>query len=207
MDISEALEDLAINANDIYDPNFRPSETDIERWQTLFGYSSDEATERIKTQKANGSHVGLTNSQWDMIKSDKEAQGFDRDSYEHWIEKQRQAATHHKESFPGPPSDPRAGNTIYLIKLDGILDSAQKIQEIASLQRLPRLHEGTSENNERAVFCRIDGETLHVIKSYLRQHDPAFQPTVARLTIARKELSSDSIYPTLGQDTTLPHLR
>ncbi|KAL9581922.1 MAG: hypothetical protein Q9212_003597, partial [Teloschistes hypoglaucus] len=86
MDISEALEDLVANAPDIYDETFQSSADSIQRWQTLFNYTPSEAAERIKSQKLNGSHLTLTASQWEMIKSEKEAQGHDRDSYEHWIE-------------------------------------------------------------------------------------------------------------------------
>ena len=58
-----------------------------------------------------------------------------------------------------------------------------------------------------ALFCKIDGKTKQSIKDWLSQQKSTFKPTFFRLSKAKKDLDSNSIYLTLGLDSTLPQHR
>ena len=97
MDLFEELESMAVNKADDYDAEFEPSEDEIQRWQTLFAYSYSEAVEQIKNQKSDYSRYRVSTDHWDLVKSEKEAQGYSRDAYEHWIQMGGQSASFHGE--------------------------------------------------------------------------------------------------------------
>ncbi|KAL9577720.1 MAG: hypothetical protein Q9203_007356, partial [Teloschistes exilis] len=188
MDISEALEDMVATAPDIYDQTFQPSDDSIKRRQTLFNYTPLEAAEYIKDRKLIGSHLNLTSLPMgdDPIRK--------------------------RSPRPRPRLlrilDRNLLTAIYLVRLTPLLPTASKIQEIAHLPDLPATHAGTSDTDSPALFCRIDGPTLHALRTWLLNYDPSHHNlTTVRLTLVAKDLSPDSIYPTLGHDATLPHHR
>ena len=53
MDLFEELENVATNATGHQDADDEPTEQEISRWQTLFGYSFSEAVTRLKSQKSD----------------------------------------------------------------------------------------------------------------------------------------------------------
>ncbi|KAG0651400.1 hypothetical protein D0Z07_1674 [Hyphodiscus hymeniophilus] len=112
-----------------------------------------------------------------------------------------------------PPStqqsmlSPSKARVIYLLKLDDPLDTSAKVQIAANLPTSPEVCRGTSDEGEY-LFCKIDGLTKSAIENWLStQNRPGFRPLFVPVGAAYKELSSDSLYPTLGKDFTLPQYR
>lgn len=175
----------------------------VSRWQRLFGYSSEEAADRIREQRE---HLRLIpEALWQSVQEAQEALGHDRESYSHWI-------------FSSPPKQNhsyRTGGTAvanadreYLLKLEEPL-SAALIQDLACLESPPKLLEGhEEEDNDVAVwFCRVDGNTKNEILLWLAEHAPGMRPTFVSISMAQKDLDSHSISPTLGVSATLPQHR
>ena len=209
MDIFEELESMAVNAADDCDVESEPSEAEIQRWQTLFAYSYSEAVEQIKNQKSDYSRYRVSNDHWDLVRSQKEAQGYSRDAYEHWIKTRCQSAlsSHGAPKHIDISSSSSQAHSSYLILLEGILSTPKSIQDAANLSETPPTVQAASETRA-AVFCKIDGTTKQSIQSWLlQQQNSAFKPTFVRLSKAKKDLDPNSRYPTLGLESTLPQHR
>ena len=199
---------MAVNATDDCDSELEPSEEQITSWQRLFGYSYPQAVEQIKNQKSDYSRYRVSNHHWDLVRSQKEAQGYSRDAYEHWIKTAGRSEHSHSQSNSIQHTDlsgPRAHSS-YLVLLDGVLNTPKSIQDAARLSEPPRTVQATSETQD-AVFCSVDGKTKRSIEIWLSQQKSTFRPTFVRLSKARKDLAPDSIYPTLGLESTLPQHR
>ena len=206
MDLFEELESMAVNAlNDNYDVESEPSEDEIVRWQNLFAYSYPEAIEQVKNQKSDYSRHRISNDHWDIVRSEKEAQGYSQDAYEHWIKTGGQSPERpgNTESIDLPMS--RAQSS-YLILLEGVLNTPKSIQDAANLPEPPHTVQAASETRD-AVFCSIDGKTRQTLEEWLSQQKSTFRPTFVRVAKAKKDLDPSSIYPTLGLESTLPQHR
>ncbi|OBT88933.1 hypothetical protein VE02_02869 [Pseudogymnoascus sp. 03VT05] len=60
----------------------------------------------------------------------------------------------------------------------------------------------------KSVFYKVDGRAKIAIENWLsKQSEHLFRPLFIPVRIAYKELSSQSLYPTLGKNTTLPQFR
>ena len=206
MDLFAELESMAVNAVDDDSVGFEPSEDEIQRWQTLFTYSYSEAVEQIKNQKGDYSRRRVSDDHWDLVRSDKEAQGFSRDAYEHWMKMGSQSTYSHGgiKHIDTPAS--QANSSSYLILLEGLLSSPKSIQDAAHLSEPPHTVQADSETRD-AVFCKIDGTIKQSIENWLLQQKSTFRPTFIRISKAKKDLDSNSIYPTLGLEPTLPQHR
>lgn len=202
MDIQEILESMAINVADSHDEEIEPSDEMVKKWQRLFGYSADEAVKYIKEQKGDLCRHRVSDDHWDLVRSTQEAEGFDRDTYEYRL-KITVGPEFNRNTDSNLVSRP---DDIYIIKLGGVLCTPDKVKEIAQLPDTPRANRGVSETGD-AVFCRITGATKQTIERWLSKYHPTFESTFVLLNFARKDLSPDSIYPTLGREATLPHHR
>ena len=69
------------------------------------------------------------------------------------------------------------------------LSTAGLIQEAAALPKLPTFAAGIGEHGQ-TQFCEIDGAAKISLLSWLAEHHPCFQPTIVRLSKAKKELCS-----------------
>ena len=196
---------MAVNVADDKDVDFEPPGEELTRWQALFAYSYPEAVEQIQTQKRDYSRYRVSDDHWDLVRSEKEAQGYSRDAYEHWIKQNGQSAFHRSESEPIDASVSRA-NSAYLIKLEGILSTPKCIQDAANLLEPPPTIQAASESQD-AVFCHIDGNIKQSIENWLSRQNSTFKPTFVRLSKAKKDLAAISIHPTLGLESTLPQHR
>jgi hypothetical protein len=94
----------------------------------------------------------------------------------------------------------------YILKLEGPLDTAAKVQEAANLQVLPAITTGIGELGE-ASFVTIDTTARNAIAVWLSKQRTSFAPTIVRVSKSSKDLSEHSMYPTLGVDTILPQYR
>jgi hypothetical protein len=102
---------------------------------------------------------------------------------------------------------PAEARALYLLKLDGLISTPQKVQVAANLTNIPESHLGSSDGGD-SVFCKVDGRAKISIENWLSmQKGPVFRPLFIPVRMAYKELSSQSLYPTLGKDTTLPQFR
>ncbi|KFZ11824.1 hypothetical protein V501_04565 [Pseudogymnoascus sp. VKM F-4519 (FW-2642)] len=102
---------------------------------------------------------------------------------------------------------PAQARAVYLLRLNGPISTPQRVQIAANLETIPESHHGSSVDGD-AVFCKVDGRTKIAIESWLsNRNGPLFRPLFIPVKIAYKELSSHSLYPTLGKDTTLPQFR
>lgn len=129
------------------------------------------------------------------------ADGYDREAYAHMLE----LGGASKKSVPTQialfSSQARA---VYLIKLKGPLDTPKKAQIAGGLMKTPDQLQGTGDDRD-ARFCQIDRTTKLAVKQWCSRQ--GHKAVFVRITKAYKELSDDSIYPTLGKDATLPQNR
>src|SRR5579862_6120003 len=79
MDLLTELESMAANIVDELE-----SET-IEKWQRLFHYTQAEATEHIKNHRGNLSRVRISDEHWEIVRSEEETRGYDREAYEYFM--------------------------------------------------------------------------------------------------------------------------
>jgi hypothetical protein len=102
-------------------------------------------------------------------------------------------------------ADRKSSNMDYLFKLsDPVTPTILALAAILPSQ--PRIIQGEGEDGI-AQFCHVSDLDIPKIKGWLAKAYPDISPIFAPINKARKALSPDSAYPTLGYDTTLPHHR
>jgi hypothetical protein len=102
-------------------------------------------------------------------------------------------------------ADRKSSNMDYLFKLsDPVTPTILALAAILPSQ--PRIIQGEGEDGI-AQFCQVSDLDIPKIKSWLAKEYPDISPVFAPINKARKALSPDSAYPTLGYDTTLPYHR
>lgn len=212
MDLLHELETMAVNIEDECNIEYtRPAEDEIARWQRLFSYSYVEALEKIINEKNNFARSRVSDDLWTLLRTDKEAQGYSREAFEHEIGSRPNNPTRihpQQPTITGGVSTSRT-DPMYLVLLSGgPFTSAQQIQTVASLPSPPSTYSATSEETgDSHLFCRITHSTKETLQSWLARENPSFAPTFIRVSQARKDLASMSLYPTLGIDSTLPQHR
>ena len=87
----DLLSELEIMANNIVGDSDAGSELElsdsvITRWQQLFYYTRAEAISRIEQHRSNFSRERVSDEHWEIVRCAKEANGYDREAYEHKIE-------------------------------------------------------------------------------------------------------------------------
>jgi hypothetical protein len=102
---------------------------------------------------------------------------------------------------------PAQARSVYLVKLEGPISTAASVQIAGSLPTVPEPYQGSSDEGNTS-FCKVTGQTKLAIENWIsKQRGPIFRPLFVPVGMAYKELSSQSLYPTLGKDTILPHFR
>lgn len=154
----------ALTAADAQIADEYPSPETIERWRHLFGYSHMEAVHLISQQRADITREQITNEHWDLVKDEKEAAGYDREAYEHSLHLpdifKTQTAT---ISTTGED-----GGLMLLFRLGGLLDTPEKVQEVAGLDEVPKVVQGMNEMG-LAKFCYVDKEAQKKLEEWLVQ--------------------------------------
>ncbi|KAF7505496.1 hypothetical protein GJ744_000743 [Endocarpon pusillum] len=199
MDLLTELENMAANALDKLDTDSNCDDQSIQRWQQLFHYTQAEAIMRIKDHRGNFSRAKISDEHWEIVHLQKEAAGYDRESYEHSLN----LATARKP-FLTETSDTRKPST-YILKLEGPLSTALEVQKAAGLRTSPTIISGTGDAGEEAKFCRVDGVAKKAIHEFLSK--TTFRAMFVLISKAVKTLSDMSIHPTLGTDSTLSQHR
>lgn len=196
------LEIMAVNARTA-DRSEEIQQVDIHRWQKLFELSAQEAHKQIVQYRNDIGRSRVSEDLWDLVREEKEALGFDRESYEFSL----YHAKARKATASFAPTNQQQRQTVYVLKLEVPLDTAEKVQAAASLLAPPEVTEGTGETGN-ATFCTVDGCTRRKIIDWIALHYPNFRPTIVRLSKSPKNLGSISIAPALGiEGTMLPHKR
>ena len=211
MDQYEELERMALNAEscDLMETDAEPCNDQIERWRKLFHYSEIDAIEKIKQQRLNLSRVTISDNHWDLVRERIEAEGFDRKSYEHSLQISglTPARLHSTDAAGTTQAKSQAFWTAsFVFKLEGILSKPQYIQRLLGTDAALDIRQGSGEDGE-ASFCRVDFSTKTAIEVELAKQRISYRPIFIRESLARKDFSGSSAYPTLGQDSTLPHHR
>jgi hypothetical protein len=99
-----------------------------------------------------------------------------------------------------PPAQSRA---TYIFKLEGPLDTLEKVQDAAGMSELPVSIEGIGEGGE-AIFCRVDGYVKHTIIKWTSAQQIKFKPTFVRVSQAEKNLSQPWVWIRLSHRAVLP---
>ena len=203
-DILQELENMVCNASsDAMSPQHESIDSaTIGRWQSLFGFSASEAEDQIIAHRANIARTRISDSLWELVE---DKAGYDREAYEFEMDfyKTHKRRLNYDESVVASEVP-----FVYLVKLEGTLESCSKVQEIAGLAQLPRLVEGVGESGDSARFCIIDRDAKDRILAWYTLTDQRHSaPVIVRLSESQKDLCSDSIAPTLGVDATFPQNR
>ncbi|KAL8652335.1 MAG: hypothetical protein Q9226_004317 [Calogaya cf. arnoldii] len=192
----EALEELAGASSTSYD---EPTREEIDRWCNLFGYVESEAPDVIKEFRLDLNRRRLTNDQWDTIKDDKEAEGHDRETYEHQLQL---SLTQSKIS-----SRPRAydDQALFVFKLGPPFADIESLQSAVGV--LATLKKGLGEEGD-VDFAHVTGAAKRAIEDWIETQSPRPpRPTFIRLSQSPKDLSNMSSHPTLGINSSLPQHR
>ena len=204
MDVVAELENMAsIAVNRLKELD--PDSEEITRWQKLFGYDFSEAEDPIRRQRQDLSHNAVSDEHWQLVRAERETEGFSKEAYEHSIA----ACT----TLRGVPEDLSYKSKVtpplkitYLLRLEGRLDKAMTVQEVLGTSTAPQVFKGVSEHRE-ASFCLLDGFAKHTLEQWLLRESIQVKPTFIRINLAGKDLSPDSIHPTVGKDATMPQFR
>lgn len=202
MDILQACEDLANNIAS-FDP-FECSGADIpkeqtQRWQDLFGFTEEEAIKELSGWRADFGRTSIPLPVWQEISQEKKALGFDKEAYEYslspqWLSRRAKA----QKTTDCSSSIKAQAESTYLVKLEGSIPNVATLQNLAGLSTPPEVKTGQGDTTES--FGVIDGQARARLLASLPKGSST---TIISISRARKDLSRDSPYPTLGLDTTL----
>ncbi|KIW88840.1 uncharacterized protein Z519_10324 [Cladophialophora bantiana CBS 173.52] len=139
------------------------SEAEVARWQRLFGYAKAEAVRRIQEDRSDHSRTRISDELWTTVRIRKEAEGYDRDTYEYSLKKVLGT---------------------FIVQLTGPLDSPEKIKDAVGSKEAPPITEDAGEYRQ-AHFWQIDVATRAKMLDWVAEHRGSFQPSIVRLTKAR----------------------
>jgi hypothetical protein len=177
--LQQELEVLAGNAfkNNLdfnADTALEPMKDTINRWQKLFNLSSDGAVDRIQEHRNNLTRTRIMDDHWEIIRSDKAAQGYDREAYEYELELQKK-----KAALPDLLPSAEDSNVTYLVELAGPLSDPNKVQRAAGMEETPAVVSGKSLEEDRPVWlCCIDGAAKNALLRWAAIEGGAFEPTI-----------------------------
>ncbi|OHF02543.1 hypothetical protein CORC01_02238 [Colletotrichum orchidophilum] len=200
MDFLDELESMAQFA--VSQPgNVEPDCDDIKRWQSLFGSYSD-AAKKIQDQRSDLARVQVSEVHWEMVRAEKQAQGYDKESYEYSCSLP-QRISHAVDK----KTKKKQKLTTYLLKLEGLFSTPEDVKIACGSSMLLPKFSGTDDEGTAASFCKVDEPTKKILLNHLSAIESTFQPTFIRYSKAEKNLSATSAHPTLGFEATLPHNR
>ncbi|KAI1744675.1 hypothetical protein F4680DRAFT_233339 [Xylaria scruposa] len=198
MEFLNELETMAHAATHQSEQPDEPHHDDIERWQSLFGISYSQAFKEIQNHRSDLSRATVSDSHWDIVRTKKEAEGFNKEAYEYAI------------SFRAPKSSAiqtTDHNQSYLLRLEGPVNNVTMVKQASRLMKAPPIFHGADDDGNSVSFCKVDATARNNIVTYLYEHEPRFQPTFVPYRMAAKDLSTISAHPTLGIDATMPQFR
>lgn len=128
-----------------------PDREDVKRWQSLFGFSCSQALKEIQDHRSDLYRPRVSGSHWDMVRAEKEAEGFDKEAYEY------------SSSFKPSKSSTfttTVHNQIYLLKLEGPIDNLEAVKLASGLKEDPPVYHGTDDDEKAATFVSTDHSHL-----------------------------------------------
>lgn len=208
MDFLAACEDLAANVAvfDVADEDSHVSGSDLSMWQALFGFSLDEASKVIRDWRADFNRLAISQAAWLLVKEAKMAEGYNKESYEYSLWRAQMVQKRLRTSQNDLVSKDEEAN--YLVKLEhGPASSADLAELMRCLPKKPKILTGLDDDGNKTQFCLLSGSQKGEFLKALFKARPFYEPTLIRASVASKDLSSTSLYPTLGVDSTLPQFR
>lgn len=208
MDFLAACENLAANvaAFDFADDDSHVSDSDLSIWQALFGFSSVEAVKAFRDWRADFTRPTISQEAWLLVKEAKMAEGFNKESYEYSLCKAQMAQQQSRASKINATAKDEEAK--YLVKLECDSPSSMvSVELIRFLPKKPNILTGLDDDGNITQFCLLSGHQKAKFLNALSKAHPFYQPTLIRTSVASKNLSSTSLYPTLGVDTILPQFR
>ncbi|KAF4442550.1 hypothetical protein F53441_11711 [Fusarium austroafricanum] len=206
MDILDILEAMA-QATTTMD-KAEVDEPAIRRWQSLFGYSSSDARQRIEEYRCSQPQIVVSDDHWNMVREKMVSQGFDREAYQYSCNTRKHSTSPRQELTKRQKRKLRA--SIFLVKLEGPLNTVGAVTQARGLPSDGgEVVFATDASGEASTFYEINGIDKMAIEGYLRAspYHSGFTSTFIRCMQARKNLSASSLYPTLGIDSTMPQHR
>ncbi|KAI1264461.1 hypothetical protein F5Y18DRAFT_82300 [Xylariaceae sp. FL1019] len=206
MDFLAECESLASNAmsNLLHIDDSDISPADIKRWQDVFGFTAKEAKNELIKWRSDTDRTALCERTWELVEEKSSQRGMDKEAYEYALASGRLRGVMERRSVSLAAVKP---NRNFLLKLDGVLATTADVQTIGSLVQKPAEYRGETEDGEQALFCIVDGAERRMIEKGLEKLESDTRPFFVPLPFAAKELSSASLYPTLGIDSTMPQHR
>ncbi|KAL2880087.1 hypothetical protein SGCOL_004471 [Colletotrichum sp. CLE4] len=142
--------------------NIKPDYDDIKRWQSLFGYTYSGAAQKIQDHRSNVARVRVSDLQWEMVRAEKEDQGYDKESYEYSYSLPKAQTSHDAEST-------------YLLKLEGPFSTPKDVKIACGTFSVPLSgFTGTNNNGAPASFCKVDGATKKTILDHFSDIESTF---------------------------------
>ncbi|PMD48245.1 hypothetical protein L207DRAFT_626998 [Hyaloscypha variabilis F] len=201
MDLSDELEKMAANAaHNRAGEQQASSQATVVRWQKLFRYSHSKAWEMIEQHRSNYCRESVSYEHWELVREEKEVQGYDREAYEHGLEIGWRKVKSSAATIDGNCVKQAARRQRYIVRLEKDL-TPDLIRKISGWKGPLEVIDGRGQNGDER-FCIVSSR----IRQALLQQLPS-EPTIVRIDEEEKYLSSESRYPTLGLDTTLPQFR
>lgn len=152
----------AADAADAVQAEEYPTDNQIARWRKLFKYTEHEAAMLIRAQRSDVTRTRITDEHWELVREEREAAGHDRETYEH-EQQLRNVLRSQSAIIPSASGDP-----MFVIRLGGLLSTAEKVKEVAGLEEMPKVVNGMSEMG-MASFCLVDGKAKKAIDEWLAQ--------------------------------------
>lgn len=147
----------------------KPNSEQIKLWRKIFGYTEAEAAERIKAHRLDLNRQRISDEQWQLILAEKEADGYDREAYEHMLQL---CTTDASQPFLSHDTD------TFIFKLGGPLHDKEALH--SAIGYPVRVMQGRSEGGlegagtsfvqtplVEASFAKVDGATKWKIEQWL----------------------------------------
>ncbi|RSL76614.1 hypothetical protein CEP51_009802 [Fusarium floridanum] len=201
------IDELEAMANAVSLTETEEIDNTICRWQSLFGYSAPEALDKITVFRASPRELIISDSHWEMVRDRKEQEGFDREAYEYWCTTTARKSYH--SATMTQKEKQRLQAATFLLKLEGPLQNVDAVAGAANMASIQETVMASDSSGQSSSFCKVNGLEKIAIETFLSESNihSAFRPTFIRISVARKELSTNSIHPTLGVDSTMPQRR
>ncbi|KAK8221869.1 hypothetical protein M8818_000034 [Zalaria obscura] len=199
--LCDELEQMALNAVIPSDDTPEILSQQLERFMQLFQYSRTEAKDTIHKQREDTLRPRVSDALWEEVRGTKEAQGYDREAYDHENFRLRTGIKASK-----PASDATSADSSYLVIFHGLVDL--KGFQLAAALKVPLSQITVSEDEEGRGCCLVETLSKSTLEHRLAATFPDAKTTVIPFRgPAKKELSPWSLYPMLGVDTTMPQYR
>ncbi|EXJ60292.1 hypothetical protein A1O7_04444 [Cladophialophora yegresii CBS 114405] len=136
MDVLAELESMANNIS--LASECIVSDADIARWQRLFNFTKSEAVRRIEDYRNDYTKTRTSEELWTTIRPTKEGGR---------LRPRKPKKAQHQQDTSGT----------YLLRLEGPLDTAQKVKTAAGLADVPATTAGVGGSGACTTFCELDG--------------------------------------------------